>query len=171
MRLGFFSQTSLLFSKKNYDSKMKSQLWFGVIFNETSMSSVYRRLVDLKGVSYRIVGKIRDNEDKICLIKFLIKFDREVEFLSIKEKGCDRLHDVCNTIIPVTEVYLQYFIDLIRKITYVEHGSDPITEKIIDQGEMYFSSDDSPYTTSDELDDESSDETSVELEEEVNDSL
>lgn len=131
-----------------------STTWFGVIFDELAMSAIYRRLIDLKGVSYRIIGKIRDTEDQICLIKFLIKFDEEVNFFSLKG-GCDRLESVSNTIIPVNEENLQYLIDLIRKITYFEEGFDPLNEKIIDACEMYFSSDDSPYTTTDENQDES----------------
>lgn len=132
---------------------MISQTWFGVIYNELAMSDIYRRLVDLKGVSYRIVGKIRDDKDQISIIKFLVRFEKEVDFFTIKG-GCDRLQDSYNTILPVEINSIQYIIDVIKRTTFLEEGCHPITEKFIDDCERYFSSDDSPYTTHDEMDDE-----------------
>jgi len=132
---------------------MLSQSWFGVIYNDIAMSAVYRRLLNLKGVSYRIVGKIRNSKEQISLIKFLIKFEREVDFFALSP-GCDRLRDACSTIFPAHDSNYQYFIDLVKRITFFEEGCNPITQKVVEDCELYFSSDDSPYTTHDEMNDE-----------------
>ena len=147
---------------------MLSQSWFGVIYNDVAMSAVFRRLLNLKGVCYRLVGKIRDSEERISLIKFLIKFDKQVDFFSLSP-GCERLQDPCNTIFPVKDENFQHIIDLVKRITFFEEGCHPITQKKVDDCEIYFSSDDSPYTTDDEMNDEfssSSEEEEKEEEEE-----
>jgi hypothetical protein len=145
---------------------MLSQSWFGVIFNDVDMSAVFRRLLNLKGVSYRVVGKIRDSKERISLIKFLIKFDKEVDLFSISP-GCERLKDACNTIFPVKDDNFQHLIDLVKRITFFEEGYHPISKIKIEDCEIYFSSDDSPYTTHDEMDDEFSSSSEEEVREEV----
>lgn len=122
---------------------MMSTIWFGVITNENNMSATYRRLLDFKNTSYRIIGKGRDNDDEMIIIKFVLVFESPVDFF---EYSGGSYNDAFNTIIPV-ESAVEY-IDLVKRITFIESGIHPVTNEIVDD-ERYFSSDDSDYDTSD----------------------
>jgi len=132
-----------------------SKTWFGIVNNDNNMSATYRRLLDFKNTCYTIVGKLRDNDDNMVLIKFLLIFDHEIDFFDTTK---ERYADVFNTIIPIEETKVEEYIDLIKKITYIENGIDPKTKSLIDD-ERYYSSDDSAYTgSSDEEDDDDEEE-------------
>lgn len=122
---------------------MISTIWFGVITNENNMSATYRRLLNFKNTSYRIIGKGRNNDDEMIIIKFVLVFESPVDFF---EYSGGSYSDAFNTIIPV-ESALEY-IDLVKRITFIESGIHPVTNEIVDD-ERYFSSDDSEYDTSD----------------------
>ena len=144
---------------------MLSQIWFGVILCETDMSVTFRRLVNLKDTSYRLVGKIRDHNDDILLIKFLVKFNKEVNFFSLFN---ERYADVYNTILPVTD-NVERYVEIVKRTTFIEEGVDPVSEKIIDEAERYFSSDDEAFTSptsSLSIDDEDEDESLEEISDE-----
>lgn len=136
-----------------------SKTWFGIVTNENNMSATYRRLLDFKNTSYTIVGKLRDNDDNMILIKFLLVFEHEIDFFDLTK---ERYADVFNTIIPIDETKMDDYIDLIKKITYIQSGIDPKTNSLIDD-ERYYSSDDSAYTGSSDEDDEEEDEDEEEV--------
>ena len=123
-----------------------SAAYFGIITNENGMSSIYRYLLDFKKSSYSIVGKLRNNKDEMVMIKFLLTFDTLVDFFEVTN---GRFKDVFNTISPVEEKYIPFYIDLIKRMTYIQSGCHPITHTIEDD-ERYYSSEDSLYTESDE---------------------
>ena len=135
-------------------SSFLSKAWFGIVTNENDMSATYRRLLDFKSTSYTIVGKLRDNNDDMILIKFLLIFEEEVDFHKVT-KG--RYADVFNTIIPIEPSQMYNYIDLIKKITFLQSGIDPVTKLLIDD-ERYYSSDDSEYRGSSEDEDDDDDE-------------
>ncbi len=122
-----------------------STAYFGIITNENGMSNIYRYLLDFKKSSYSIVGKLRNNKDKMVMIKFLLSFDTPVDFFEITN---DRFKDVFNTIIPVDEPQISFYIDLIKRMTFIQSGCHPIT-KTLEDDERYYSSEDSLYTDSD----------------------
>jgi hypothetical protein len=122
---------------------MISTIWFGVITNENNMSATYRRLLNFKNTSYRIIGKGRNNDDEMIIIKFVLVFESPVDFF---EYSGGSYSDVFNTIIPVESA--AEYIDLVKRITFIESGIHPVTNEIVDD-ERYFSSDDSEYDTSD----------------------
>ena len=129
------------------------------------MSVTFRRLVNLKDTSYRLVGKIRDHNDDILLIKFLVKFNKEVNFFSLFN---ERYADVYNTILPVTD-NVERYVEIVKRTTFIEEGVDPVSEKIIDEAERYFSSDDEVFTSptsSLSIDDEDEDESLEEISDE-----
>ena len=134
-------------------SSFLSKAWFGIVTNENDMSATYRRLLDFKSTSYTIVGKLRDNNDDMILIKFLLIFEEEVDFHKVT-KG--RYADVFNTIIPIEPSQMYNYIDLIKKITFLQSGIDPVTKLLIDD-ERYYSSDDSEYRGSSEDEDDDDD--------------
>ena len=142
-----------------------SKTWFGIVTNENNMSATYRRLLDFKNTSYTIVGKLRDNDDNMILIKFLLVFEHEIDFFDLTK---ERYADVFNTIIPIDETKMDDYIDLIKKITYIQSGIDPKTKSIIDD-ERYYSSDDSAYTGSSDEDDEEDEEEDDDEEDEEED--
>jgi hypothetical protein len=123
-----------------------SAAYFGIITNENGMSNIYRYLLDFKKSSYSIVGKLRNNKDEMVMIKFLLTFDTLVDFFEITN---GRFKDVFNTIIPVEEQHVSFYIDLIKRMTYIQTGYHPVT-KMIEDDERYYSSEDSLYTESDE---------------------
>jgi hypothetical protein len=131
---------------------MISTTWFGVITNENNMSATYRRLLDFKNTSYRIIGKGRNNEDEMIIIKFVLVFETPVDFF---EYTGGTYSDAFNTIIPVENA--SEYIDLVKRITFIESGIHPVTNEIVDD-ERYFSSDDSEYDSSDAEKDEDDDE-------------
>ena len=139
-----------------------STTWFGIITNENNMSSIYRRLLDFKNASYRIIGKLRNNEDDIILIKFLLVFDTEVNFEEITD---NKYSDVFNTIIPIEPSKTKDFIDMIQKITSIQSGYNPV-DKLFVEDERYYSSEDSAYTDSEEEEEEEDDEYDEEYEDE-----
>lgn len=140
-----------------------SKTWFGIVNNDNNMSATYRRLLDFKNTCYTIVGKLRDNDDNMVLIKFLLVFDHEIDFFDLTK---ERYADVFNTIIPIEETKVEEYIDLIKKITYIESGIDPKTNILVED-ERYYSSDDSAYTgSSDEEDDDEEEEDEEDEEEE-----
>ena len=130
-----------------------SKAWFGVITNENNMSSTFRRILDIKS-SYCIVGKIRDHKEDIIIIKFLIIFEDHFDFITLAEKYSSSVY---NTIIPVECDRIQYYIDLIKKITYIQDGIDPETKCTVED-ERYFSSDDSEFESPSSSESESDEE-------------
>ena len=134
-------------------SSFLSKAWFGIVTNENDMSATYRRLLDFKSTSYTIVGKLRDNHDDMILIKFLLIFEEEVDFHKVTK---ERYADVFNTIIPIEPSQMYNYIDLIKKITFLQSGIDPVTKLLIDD-ERYYSSDDSEYRGSSEDEDDEDD--------------
>lgn len=122
---------------------MMSTIWFGVITNENNMSATYRRLLDFKNTSYRIIGKGRNNDDEMIIIKFVLVFESPVDFF---ECSGGSYSDAFNTIFAVESA--SEYIDLVKRITFIESGIHPVTNEIVDD-ERYFSSDDSEYDTSD----------------------
>ena len=141
-----------------------SKVWFGIVTNQTNMSFTYRKLLDDMKSSYCIVGKVRDNNDQIILIKFLMIFDYEVDFFSLTDRYNDKYY---NTIVPLYN-NVQEHISLIKKITYIESGVDPETNDIIED-ERYFSSDDSAFSSPSTSDDESEEDDDEEEKEEEED--
>jgi len=145
--------------RKNYFFTQKkkmttSKFWFGIITNENNMSGIYRRLLDFKNTTYTIVGKLRDNDDKMVMIKFVMIFDREVDFAEITN---GKYKDVFNTIFAIDERKTKEYIEIVKQITFIQNGVDPETKSLIDD-ERYYSSDDSEYCDSDpEEDDEEDD--------------
>lgn len=137
-----------------------SKVWFGIVTNENDMSATYRKLLDFKNTSYAIVGKLRDNNDDMILIKFLLIFEEEIDFHKVT-KG--RYADVFNTILPVEPSKMNDYIDIIKKITFLQSGIDPVTNLLIDD-ERYYSSDDSEYRESSEDEDDDDDEDGEEQE-------
>lgn len=145
-----------------------SKIWFGIITNENNMSGTYRRLLDFKNTTYTIVGKLRDNDDKMVMIKFVMIFDREVDFAEITN---GRYKDVFNTIFAVDEQKTKEYIDIVKQITFIQNGIDPETKLLVDD-ERYYSSDDSEYCDSDaEEEDEEDDDEGLEDEGKTNYSL
>ena len=138
-----------------------SKAWFGIVTNENDMSATYRKLLEFKSTSYTIVGKLRDNNDDMILIKFLLIFEEEVDFHKVTR---ERYTDVFNTILPIEPSKINDYIDLIKKITFLQSGIDPVTKFLIDD-ERYYSSDDSEYRGSSE-DDEDDDDNQEEDEDE-----
>lgn len=138
-------------------SSFLSKAWFGIVTNENDMSATYRRLLDFKSTSYTIVGKLRDNHDDMILIKFLLIFEEEVDFHKITK---ERYADVFNTIIPIEPSKMYDYINLIKKITFLQSGIDPVTKLLIDE-ERYYSSDDSEYIGSSEEDEDEEDEDDI----------
>lgn len=127
-----------------------SSAYFGIITNENGMSSIYRFLLDFKKAKYSIVGKLRDTQDNMVMIKFLMTFQDPVDFFEITN---NRYNDVFNTIIPVEDKQIPFYIDLIKRITYIQSGYHPVTNTL-EEDERYYSSEDSLYTESEETDDE-----------------
>ena len=125
-----------------------SSAYFGIITNENGMSSIYRFLLDFKKAKYSIVGKLRDTQDNMVMIKFLMTFQDPVDFFEITN---NRYNDVFNTIIPVEEKQISFYIDLIKRITYIQSGYHPVTNTL-EEDERYYSSEDSLYTDSEETD-------------------
>ena len=123
-----------------------STAWFGIITNENAMSAIYRRLLDFKKASYRIIGKLRNNDDDMVMIKFLMVFDEPVDFAVITD---ERYNDVFNTIIAVEEKVIPEYIELIKKITYIQSGVEPITKEYVED-ERYYSSEDSLWVDDEE---------------------
>jgi hypothetical protein len=139
-----------------------SKAWFGIVTNENDMSATYRKLLDFKSTSYTIVGKLRDNNDDMILIKFLLIFEEEVDFNKVTR---ERYTDVFNTILPIEPSKINDYIDLIKKITFLQSGIDPVTKFLIDD-ERYYSSDDSEYRGSSEEEEEEEEDDEDEDEEE-----
>jgi hypothetical protein len=84
-------------------------------------------------------------------------FQESVDFFEITN---DRYKDVFNTIIPVEEKQIAFYIDLIKRITFIQSGYHPITNTL-EEDERYYSSEDSLYTDTDsdeQSDDEDDDE-------------
>lgn len=127
-----------------------STAWFGIITNENGMSAIYRRLLDFKKASYRIIGKLRNNDDDMVMIKFLMVFDEPVDFAVLTD---DRYNDVFNTIIAVEENSIPHYIDLVKKITYIQSGVDPLSKEFVED-ERYYSSEDSLWEEEDDDDDD-----------------
>lgn len=138
-----------------------STAWFGIITNENGMSAIYRRLLDFKKASYRIIGKLRNNDDDMVMIKFLMVFDEPVDFAVITD---ERYNDVFNTIIAVEENSIPHYIDLVKKITYIQSGVEPLSKEYVED-ERYYSSEDSLWVE-EEDDDDDDDEEYIEKEEE-----
>jgi hypothetical protein len=124
--------------------------WFGIITNENGMSAIYRRLLDFKKASYRIIGKLRNNDDDMVMIKFLMVFDEPVDFAILTD---DRYKDVFNTIIAVEEKSIPHYIDLVKQITFIQSGVDPVSKEYVED-ERYYSSEDSLWVDEDEEDDD-----------------
>lgn len=144
-----------------------SKAWFGIVTNENDMSATYRKLLDFKSTSYTIIGKLRDNNDDMILIKFLLIFEEEVDFHKVTR---ERYTDVFNTILPIEPSKINDYIDLIKKITFLQSGIDPVTKFLIDD-ERYYSSDDSEYrgSSEDEEEDEEDEDDGNDQEEEEED--
>ena len=138
-----------------------STAWFGIITNENAMSAIYRRLLDFKKASYRIIGKLRNNDDDMVMIKFLMVFEEPVDFAVITD---ERYNDVFNTIIAVEEKSIPDYIELVKKITYIQSGVDPVSKEYVED-ERYYSSEDSLYVEeeTDEDDEEEEEEEEEEL--------
>ena len=130
-----------------------SKTWFGIITNDNNMSGTYRRLLDFKNTTYTIVGKLRDNDDKMVMIKFVMIFDREVDFHEITN---GKYKDVFNTIFPIEEEKREYYMNIVTQITFIQNGIDPET-KLPANDERYYSSEDSEYCDSDEEEDSEND--------------
>ena len=114
------------------------------------MSGTYRRLLDFKNTTYTIVGKLRDNDDNMVMIKFVMLFDREVDFSGVTNA---KYKDVFNTIFPINEDQTGDYIDIVKQITFIQNGIDPETKLRVDD-ERYYSSDDSEYCDSEEEEDD-----------------
>jgi hypothetical protein len=142
-----------------------SKFWFGIITNENNMSGIYRRLLDFKNTTYTIVGKLRDNDDKMVMIKFVMIFDREVDFAEITN---GKYKDVFNTIFAIDEKKTNEYIEIVKQITFIQNGIDPETKSLIDD-ERYYSSDDSEYCDSDPEEDDEDDEDNEDNEDEEED--
>lgn len=138
-----------------------SKAWFGIVTNENDMSATYRIILDFKSTSYTIVGKLRDNNDDMIMIKFLLIFEEEVDFHKVTR---ERYTDVFNTILPIEPSKINDYIDLIKKITFLQSGIDPLTKFLIDD-ERYYSSDDSEYRGSSEDEDDEDEDDDEEKEE------
>ena len=145
-----------LFKTKLFSPSLEkmSSSYFGIITNENGMSSIYRFLLDFKKAKYSIVGKLRDTQDNMVMIKFLMTFQDPVDFFEITN---NRYNDVFNTIIPVEDKQIPFYIDLIKRITYIQSGYHPVTNTL-EEDERYYSSEDSLYTESEETDDDEDDE-------------
>ena len=137
-------------NKTNDNVSLLSRAWFGIITYDNNMSAVYRKLLDFKKASYRIIGKLRNNDDDMIVIKFVLIFDDPVNFDEITNT---RYNDVFNTIVAIDDNMIPYYIDLVQKITYIQSGMDPIS-KVYVEDERYYSSEDSAYTDSQEEDEE-----------------
>jgi len=131
-------------------TEMTSKAWFGIITYDNNMSAVYRKLLDFKKASYRIVGKLRNNDDEMIVIKFVLIFDDPVDFDEITNS---RYNDVFNTIVAIDDHMIPSYIDLVQKITYIQSGMDPISNIYVED-ERYYSSEDSAYTDEDDDDED-----------------
>ena len=131
-----------------------STAWFGIITNENGMSAIYRRLLDFKKASYRIIGKLRNNDDDMVMIKFLMVFDEPVDFAVITD---DRYKDVFNTIIAVEEKSIPHYIDLVKQITFIQSGVEPLSKEYVED-ERYYSSEDSLWVDEEETDEDEDEE-------------
>ena len=148
-------------TETNKTVSLLSKAWFGIITYDNNMSAVYRKLLDFKKASYRIIGKLRNNDDDMIVIKFVLIFDDPVNFDEITNT---RYNDVFNTIMAIEDHMIPYYIDLVQKITYIQSGMDPIS-KVYVEDERYYSSEDSAYTDSQE-EEEEEDDVMIEEEEE-----
>ena len=137
-------------TETNKTVSLLSRAWFGIITYDNNMSAVYRKLLDFKKASYRIIGKLRNNDDDMIVIKFVLIFDDPVNFDEITNT---RYNDVFNTIVAIDDHMIPYYIDLVQKITYIQSGMDPISNVYVED-ERYYSSEDSAYTDSQEEDEE-----------------
>lgn len=137
-------------AETNKTISLLSRAWFGIITYDNNMSAVYRKLLDFKKASYRIIGKLRNNDDDMIVIKFVLIFDDPVNFDEITNT---RYNDVFNTIVAIDDNMIPYYIDLVQKITYIQSGMDPISNVYVED-ERYYSSEDSAYTDSQEEDEE-----------------
>jgi len=142
-----------------------SKNWFGIITNENNMSATYRKLLKTKNASYRIIGKLRDNKERMIMIKFVLVFDEEVNFFDLNK---DRYGDVYNTIIPIDDSKLINFIEIVKLITFIQSGIDPETKLEVDD-EEYYSSDDSAFPSPETSDDDEEEDDDEEDEDEEDD--
>jgi hypothetical protein len=60
---------------------------------------------------------------------------------------------VFNTILAVEEKSISHYIDLVKQITFIQSGVEPMTKEYVED-ERYYSSEDSLYVDSDEEDEE-----------------
>jgi hypothetical protein len=80
-------------------------------------------------------------------------FDEPVDFAVITD---DRYKDVFNTIIAVEEKSIPHYIDLVKQITFIQSGVEPLSKEYVED-ERYYSSEDSLWVDEEEDDDDEDD--------------